>query len=466
MIYLKENISRLKSLMGLLTEETVNPKDWVVGKYYDVKIKDPEYEGIIVKVTFKDSDNLTYDNFSYNDTTKKREELIKDETSLIFTMLDETKGMFWEESNEEKWNELLKYEVNNPPTNTSDSNDEEPLDTSIETDDEVEADASTSNEIPQNENCEGNCVNGKGILLLNNGAKYDGNFINGKFEGRGVYEDETNNVQITGKFSNGELNGNGTIQFFDGTRYMGFITSENGLKNIKIKTLDNRQIDDVINYHYKMVNKPASKNVNFELTGEVYFLNELKSKFPIENAKIIATIIENDKEGESLATNSDKEGKFSIELKRGIYNLKVESNNGYFISQELKDVKLYNNIDKNFIMVKNKKYKDPNEDKEDDLVSVGIMTLFNSPKKIEKKLYKKSETKKEYCEMFTEFYYKMVIEKNNLFEDNPINQNNLTTSKNFIVSCYNEFSTDYDNELKEKVKTLTNLAGDIEIFEL
>jgi hypothetical protein len=68
--------------------------------------------------------------------------------------------------------------------------------------------------------------------------------------------------------------------------------------------------------------------------------------------------------------------------------------------------------------------------------------------------------------MFTDFYYKMVIEKNNLFEDNPINQNNLTTSKNFIVSCYNEFSVDYDNELKEKVKTLTNLAGDIEIFEL
>ena len=58
------------------------------------------------------------------------------------------------------------------------------------------------------------------------------------------------------------------------------------------------------------------------------------------------------------------------------------------------------------------------------------------------------------------------IEYNDLFEENPINQNNLNTSKNFIISCYNQFSTNYDTKLKEKVKTLTNLAGDIEIFEL
>ena len=71
-----------------------------------------------------------------------------------------------------------------------------------------------------------------------------------------------------------------------------------------------------------------------------------------------------------------------------------------------------------------------------------------------------------HCKRFTEFYYKIVIEYNDLFEENPINQNNLNTSKNFIISCYNQFSTNYDTKLKEKVKTLTNLAGDIEIFEL
>ena len=47
---------------------------------------------------------------------------------------------------------------------------------------------------------------------------------------------------------------------------------------MNIKTLDNKEIQDVINYYFKKINKPATKKVEFNFTGEVYYLNDLKTK--------------------------------------------------------------------------------------------------------------------------------------------------------------------------------------------
>ena len=480
---INEEISKIKSLMNLLTEETVEPKNWVKGDFYIRKVNKTNlnFDALINYVVDKNGDDLTLSSIEYNEELKIKSEENKDTLSIreIWSSVD---GVSWEKSSQEKWDEISKYSIVTDPSNDvedeedEDDEDDEEITTNNTTQDTqqtttqttTQTDNTTTNTTtpPKNDNCEGDCENGKGILTLENGTKYDGKFLNGKFDGRGVYYDETNNVQISGIFSQGELKGNGTIFFEDGTRYMGYITSENSLSKVNIKTLDNKEIQDVINYYFKKINKPATKKVEFNFTGEVYYLNDLKTKIPITNANVICKKIEDNKEVSNIATNTDKDGKFSIKLERGIYDFEVVSSNGYFISQKVEDHKLYNNLDKNFILNKNKKYKEPNEGKPDDLVSIGVMTIFDSVKKMEKKLYKKSETKEEYCKRFTEFYYKIVIDNNDLFEENPVNQNNLNTSKNFIISCYNQFSTNYDTKLKDKVKTLTNLAGDIEIFEL
>lgn len=476
-----EEIIKIKSLMNLLVEDTVNPQNWSVGDFYVRRFNKSElnFDALITKVVDKNIDDLTISSIEFNEELKIRSEESKETLSVreIWSSVD---GVLWEESSQQKWDDVSKYSIPEQSSNNDDNEEDEEDDeenitnnTSQETTTQTNTqtttqtdNTTTTTEEPQKENCEGDCNNGKGILTLENGTKYDGKFLNGKFDGRGVYYDATNDVQISGIFSQGELKGNGTIFFEDGTRYMGYITSENSLSKVNIKTLDNKEIPDVINYHFKKINKPATKKVEFNFTGEVYYLNDLKTKIPIVNANIICKKIEDNKEVSNIATNTDKDGKFSIKLERGIYDFEVVSSNGYFVSQKVDDHKFYNNLDKNFILVKNKKYKDPNGGKPDDLVSIGVMTIFDSVKKVENKLYKKSDTKEEYCKRFTEFYYKIVIEHNDLFEENPINQNNLNTSKNFIISCYNQFSTNYDTKLKEKVKTLTNLAGDIEIFEL
>lgn len=94
---------------------------------------------------------------------------------------------------------------------------------------------------------EGNCRTGNGVKLLGNGFKYEGQFLNGRFHGKGeiikrsttVYKghfakgkkhgtgimyDKVGN-KLRGTFANGSMQGIGTIYFANGDRYEGRIVN-------------------------------------------------------------------------------------------------------------------------------------------------------------------------------------------------------------------------------------------------
>jgi len=58
----------------------------------------------------------------------------------------------------------------------------------------------------------------------------------------------------------------------------------------------------------------------------------------------------------------------------------------------------------------------------------------------------------------------VVLEKGG--ELSTLNKNNLINAKNFIIGCYKDFVSDYNEELVSKIKKLSNLGGNIEVFEL
>ena len=104
------------------------------------------------------------------------------------------------------------------------------------------------------------------------------------------------------------------------------------------------------------------------------------------------------------------------------------------------------------------------EKSEDDFINIGTMTIFNNPVNFENKIHNKSDNKLEYCKRFTNYYYKVVIEKGG--ELSTLNNNNLINAKNFVINCYKEYVTKYDNKMVNKIKKLSNLGGNIEVFEL
>ncbi|CCQ89803.1 exported hypothetical protein [Nitrospina gracilis 3/211] len=75
------------------------------------------------------------------------------------------------------------------------------------------------------DNCvSGDCRNGFGTLVRDNGNKYVGEFKNGKFHGHGTYsfnEEKWKGDQYTGEFKNGQYHGLGTYSWANGDKYTG-----------------------------------------------------------------------------------------------------------------------------------------------------------------------------------------------------------------------------------------------------
>ncbi len=76
----------------------------------------------------------------------------------------------------------------------------------------------------------GNCKNGYGTLILENGDRYIGQFKNGNFNGYGKL-DCIIGERYVGEFKNGDFNGEGTLKVSDGSKYIGdFVNGDfNGL---------------------------------------------------------------------------------------------------------------------------------------------------------------------------------------------------------------------------------------------
>ena len=115
---IQENITRVKSLMNLLTEGSTNPKDWKVGEYY-IQTRKGSNERYIIKITYKDETYISFDYVSYNETTKEKTETGTHDKILVSQVPTQVDGAIWEESNETVWNEITKS-TTTQPTNTND----------------------------------------------------------------------------------------------------------------------------------------------------------------------------------------------------------------------------------------------------------------------------------------------------------------------------------------------------------
>lgn len=122
---------------------------------------------------------------------------------------------------------------------------------------------------------EGNCFEGKGLYVWNDGSRYEGEFKNGKREGEGVYY-YPKGAKYVGTQANGKRNGYGTYYYTNGKKYIGkwkddmreegtFYTKE-GIKSSKA-SLENDKISAKI-----QMMKPAL--VSIENGGTAIVINE------------------------------------------------------------------------------------------------------------------------------------------------------------------------------------------------
>ena len=318
--------------------------------------------------------------------------------------------------------------------------------------------------------CVGDCKNGEGTLTYPNGNQYSGTFTNGKLNGRGKFVDKTRSLKIVGNFVDGILNGNGAIKFDDGKTYKGTVKSDEKFEIISVVTPEGETINDVIQHHNNTLYNPnnnVSETPSFKFSGKIYFTDKLQTRNPISNGKITAVKIDKNKQGtETYTAYSNQEGNFTINLPRAFYNIVVSSNNQFFKPTELKNLKVYTDITQNFNLEESRAGRRQKKQKKiaDDFVGIGVQTIFNNPVRLENRIHKKSDSKLEYCQRFTNYYYKVVLEKGG--ELSTLNKNNLINAKNFIIGCYKDFVSDYNEELVSKIKKLSNLGGNIEVFEL
>jgi hypothetical protein len=114
---IQENIYRVKTLMNLLTEGSTNPNDWKVGEYYIQTRKGSNIRNII-KITYKDASDISFDYVEYDETTKEKKETGTHDKIGVNQVPTQSDGAIWEESNETVWNEISKS-TTTQPTNTS-----------------------------------------------------------------------------------------------------------------------------------------------------------------------------------------------------------------------------------------------------------------------------------------------------------------------------------------------------------
>ena len=110
---IQENIYRVKSLMNLLTEGSTNPNDWKVGEYYIQTRKGSNIRNII-KITYKDASDISFDYVEYDETTKEKKETGTHDKIGVNQVPTQTDGAIWEESNETVWNEISKSTTTQP----------------------------------------------------------------------------------------------------------------------------------------------------------------------------------------------------------------------------------------------------------------------------------------------------------------------------------------------------------------
>jgi len=90
-----------------------------------------------------------------------------------------------------------------------------------------------------------------GILCLNNGYIYDGNFLAGKKHGRGCLFSDDKKFKFEGNWIDDEKDGYGVENFPDGTKYEGYF--EKGKKNGKGELYKMLELKNFLNFQISLL---------------------------------------------------------------------------------------------------------------------------------------------------------------------------------------------------------------------
>ncbi len=138
--------------------------------------------------------------------------------------------------------------------------------------------------IPNNLTYKGNFINGlfegNGLLTLVNNTTYEGGFKVGKFEGKGVYIQ--NDTKITGDFQVGKINGNALVNYKNGNVYDGLVMNYFTPNGIGKMSYANGDVEDGTWIEGKFVNGKARYTIN-KIIWEGNFINHK----PIDSGQII-----------------------------------------------------------------------------------------------------------------------------------------------------------------------------------
>ena len=92
----------------------------------------------------------------------------------------------------------------------------------------------------------GDCQNGSGVYIKENGDRYEGEFVNGTLHGKGkVFWTDGNRYE--GDFANGKLDGQGVYTWADGSWYAGSFKDDALYGKGKIYSEDNI-VENVVNH--------------------------------------------------------------------------------------------------------------------------------------------------------------------------------------------------------------------------
>ena len=67
---------------------------------------------------------------------------------------------------------------------------------------------------------QGDCKNGQGVLVHEDGRRYSGEFLSGAIHGRGILK-YPNGIEYSGEFQKGRYHGKGVLTSPDGRKYEG-----------------------------------------------------------------------------------------------------------------------------------------------------------------------------------------------------------------------------------------------------
>jgi hypothetical protein len=130
----------------------------------------------------------------------------------------------------------------------------------------------------------GNCVNGRGKMVYDNGDTYEGDFVDGRRVGQGTYTFKNGQVYV-GQFTDGLRNGKGKFTFSDGSTYEGSFVLGNfighGTYTTKSagKQTGEYTVGQIVDLQTKVLDTDFwGKAEIIEIAGDKYRVRDLNSK--------------------------------------------------------------------------------------------------------------------------------------------------------------------------------------------